>query len=298
MSAVMPNLFIVGAPKAATTSLYEYLNGQPDVFMSPLKEPNFFSESRTDSPERDEFSHAVRESSSYERLFLDAVGFPYVGEASTSYLRNEAAPERIKRASPEAKIVVSLRDPVERAYSDYRYCVREGLERRSFAEAVSDELSSSDNQPSSANYLQYGDYVPGLRRYERHFGRDSMLVVFFEDLLSDPDSVLQDLLAFLGLDSRRARNFPHANPHGQPRGVLAKQLMQSTRLRLALRRIVPDSLLRLAHDRLLVKPAPKPELDPTLRAKLISIYQPQVEEIASFVGRRPPWKNFQPASPS
>ena len=119
-----------------------------------------------------------------------------------------------------------------------------------------------------------------------------MFVLFFEELLSNPDSVLKNLLAFLGLDGRRSRNLPHANPHGQPRGILAKHLLQSIRLRLALRRIIPDPLLHFTHDRLLVKPAPKPRLDPDLRAKLISIYQPQVEEIASFVGRRPPWKNF------
>jgi len=290
--ALMPNLFLVGAAKAGTTSLDEYLRSQPEVFMSPLKEPHFFSELRIDSPAKYEFAHVVRERSSYERLFSDSAGFSYVGEASTSYLTNEAAPERIKRASPEAKIVVSLRDPVERAYSHFLYDVGEAAERRSFEEAVRAELSCPASQPWPANYLEYSDYVPGLRRYEHHFGRDSMHVIFFEELLSNPDSVLRNLLAFLGLDTRRARNLPHANPHGQPRGVLAKHLLQSIQLRLALRSIVPDPLLRLAHDRLLVKPASKPELDPTLRAKLISIYRPQVEEIASFVGRRPPWKNF------
>jgi sulfotransferase family protein len=285
MSAVMPNLFIVGAPRAATTSLYDYLSSQPDVFMSPLKEPNFFSDQRMER-------HA------YARLFSDADGFAHVGEASTTYLANEAAPERIKRVSPQARIVVSLRDPVERAYSDFLYSVREGLEQRSisFAEAVRAELSCPDTQPG--NYLEYSDYLPGLRRYEEHFGRDSMLVVFFEELLNDPDSVLQELLAFLGLDSRRSMNFPHANPHGQPRGILAKHLLLSIRMRVVLGRIVPDPMRRFAHDRLLVKPTPKPELDPDLRAKLISIYRPQVEEIARFVGRRPPWNNFEPASPS
>lgn len=184
---------------------------------------------------------------------------------------------------------------MERAYSDFLYSVREGLEQRSlsFAEAVRAELSCPEAQPG--NYLEYSDYVPGLRRYEHHFGRDSVLVVFFEELLNDADSVLRELLTFLGLDSRRSTTFPHSNPHGQPRGVLAKQLLLSTQVRLAVGRIVPDPMRRVVHDRLLVKPTPKPELDPDLRAKLISIFRPQVEEIACFVGRRPPWKNFEPA---
>jgi hypothetical protein len=285
MSGPMPNLFVVGAARAATTSLYEYLSSQPDVFMSPLKEPNFFSERRM-------------ERAAYERLFSGGDGFPYVGEASTTYLTSEAAPEKIKRASPEAKIVVVLRDPVERAYSDFLYSTREGLDERSlsFAEAVRAELRFPGAQPG--NYLEFSDYVPGLRRYEHHFGRDAMLVLFFEDLRDDPDPVLRELLAFLGLDGQRSTNFPHVNRHGRPRGVLAKHLLHSTRLRLALGRMVPDSLRRFSHDRLLVKPTPKPELDPDLRAKLISIYRPQVEEIATFVGRWPPWKNFEPARPS
>jgi hypothetical protein len=295
MSAVKPNFFIVGAARCATTSLYEYLSSRPDVFMSPVKEPNFFSKPRIGHP--DEFAHGVRERSAYERLFSGADGFAYVGEASTSYLTNEAAPERIKRASPQAKIIASLRDPVERAYSDFLYAVREGIEQRSFEEAVRAELGAPGTQ--AWQYLHDSDYAPALRRYEHHFGRDSMHVVFFEELVNDPESVLQNLLAFLGVDDRGSKNvLPHAERHGRPRGLPAKLLLQSIPLRLMLRRIVPDPLLRFTHDRLLVKPAPKPELDPTLRAELTSIYRPQVEEVASFVGRRPPWKNFEQVPPS
>jgi hypothetical protein len=298
MPAVTPNLFLVGAARAGTTSLYEYLSSRPDVFMSPLKEPHFFAELRISDPDIYEFEHVVQERSTYERLFSGAEGFAYVGEASTSYLTNEAAAERIKRASPQAKIIVSLRDPVERAYSHFLIDVGAGLEQRSFEAAVRAELSAPDSQPWPRQYLQGSEYPSALRRYEHHFGRDSVHVVFFEELLNDPESVLQDLLAFLGLDDRDSKAvLPHANPHSRPRGLVAKLLLQSIPLRLVMRRIVPDPLLRFTHDRLLVKPAPKPELDPTLRAELISLYQPQVEEVASFVGRRPPWKNYEAAAP-
>ena len=105
-----PNLFVVGAPRAGTTSLYHYLRQHPEIYMSPLKEPHFFSHS---NPQSDT---VVKHQDAYLRLFDAARGEKLRGEASPAYLADPDAPARIKDASPEAKIVAVLREPVSRAF--------------------------------------------------------------------------------------------------------------------------------------------------------------------------------------
>src|SRR5437763_505157 len=101
-----PNLFVVGAPKAGTTSLWLYLDRHPDIWMAPVKEPQFFSGLWYDQD-------------SYLRLFAPGARFKLRGEASPSYLAKAGVAEASKRVSPDARIVIMLRDPVERAYSKY-----------------------------------------------------------------------------------------------------------------------------------------------------------------------------------
>src|SRR5918999_4531871 len=108
-----PNLFVVGAARAATTSLWRYLDEHHDIWMALVKEPNFFSGVPA------VLAPTVHDEASYLRLFAPGAACKLRGEASTSYLWHEGVPAAIKRASPEARIVISLRDPVERAYSAY-----------------------------------------------------------------------------------------------------------------------------------------------------------------------------------
>src|SRR5262245_16436607 len=113
-----PNFFIVGAAKAGTTSLHAYLSAHPQVFMPALKEPHYFADFEL-SPEFDNFMPVIRDQPAYQDLFRGSQGSTAVGEASPSYLCDPAAAARIKAAIPDAKIVISLRNPVDRAYSHY-----------------------------------------------------------------------------------------------------------------------------------------------------------------------------------
>jgi hypothetical protein len=119
-----PNLFIVGAAKAGTTSLYHYLAQHPDIYMAPVKEPHFFSRIHP-APELEAFFPHVSDEADYLSLFANAHAETVRGEASTSYLSHPDVADAIWQKRPEAKIVIMLRDPVERAYSNYWYDVRE-----------------------------------------------------------------------------------------------------------------------------------------------------------------------------
>src|SRR5919108_5774969 len=107
-----PNLFIVGAAKAGTTSLYHYLAQHPDVYMAPMKEPHFFSQIRPD-PKLEAFFPHVDNEAKYLALFAAAGDEKVRGEASTSYLWHPDVADAIRSKRPDAKIVAMLRDPLE-----------------------------------------------------------------------------------------------------------------------------------------------------------------------------------------
>ena len=109
-----PNFFIVGAPKAGTTSLHEYLSNIPGIFMSAEKEPNYFS--MTVISKDDQSANPIRDKKKYLELFKNAKDEKIIGESSPNYLSDPEAPNLIHQVSPDAKILISLRDPVEQAF--------------------------------------------------------------------------------------------------------------------------------------------------------------------------------------
>ena len=180
-----PNLFLVGAAKAGTTSLYAELARHPEIYMSPMKEPHFFSRIEPAAQLGGFFPH-VSDEDEYLALFEGAGDEPVVGEASTSYLWDPPRPPSGSReAVPEAKILIVLRDPVERAYSHYRNDVREGMERRSFLEALAaEQRDGPGGWGVSSLYMDCGRYAEQLTRYVDRFG-DRVKVLFFEDFVTD-----------------------------------------------------------------------------------------------------------------
>jgi len=132
-----PNLFIVGAPKAGTSSLYVYLAHIPGIFMSQVKEPNYFS--RKTIPDHSRVK-PIRDKSKYLGLFKKVKDEKIIGEASPSYLSDPEAPKLIHDIIPDAKIITSLRDPVERTLSFYLMHARSGLVKGSFHEELQKSL--------------------------------------------------------------------------------------------------------------------------------------------------------------
>src|SRR2546430_3395564 len=159
-----PNFFLVGAAKSGTTSLYAALGAHPQIFLSRLREPHFFSTFEV-ARQTARLHGIVRDEGRYLELFRDAASEPVVGEGSTSYLWDAAAPERIAHSAPGAKIVAILRDPVVRAYSHYLNDVREGIESRAFVDAVAAELEHPDSARWPSAYVGFGRYGEQLLRY-------------------------------------------------------------------------------------------------------------------------------------
>lgn len=291
----LPNFFIVGAGKSGTTSLYHYLDGHPDVFMSPLKEPNFFAleGEKVDfkSPGADGGINArsVTDFAAYEELFDGARGERAVGEASPMYLRSEKAPAGIKLLVPEAKIIAILRDPAERTYSAYLNQVRDGREPLSFADALAaEEARGRANWAPGWQYSLDGYYHEQLSRYYDLFERDRIKVYLYEDLRRDPLGLVRDVLRFLDVDETHVPDTSlRHNVSGIPRSRLlhdflkrpnpAKSLLKpflskKTRRRLSMR----------AQNRNLSRP---PALQPEMRRALVDGYREDITKLQGLIGR-------------
>lgn len=275
-----PNLFLVGVVRGGTTSLWAYLDQHPEIFMAPVKEPHFFTQaSPALAPVYDE--HA------YLNLFAGAQE-AVRGEASASYFADSATPAQIKRVSPKAKILVSLRDPVERAYSHYWQQVTFGEETRSFPEAVEEDLAGIRREGLDG-YVRRGFYSEQLQLYLDTFG-EYVHVVFFEEMTRDPVSVMRDVFAFLAVEPAVADELvvERRNTFRRPRGRLAKAILDSRRVRVAARHVVPLRF-RSRLEEALLAPGETPAIEPEVRRRLESVYGSDSAALERLLGRGLPW---------
>lgn len=286
-AAIAPNLFVVGAAKAGTTSLHAYLGQHPDIHMSAHKEPHFFADVRN-APN----ILAVRDRERYLALFVEGRDRRYRGEASPSYLWDPKAAERIRSASPEARIVIALRDPVERAHSHYLMDLREGLHRRSFQKALARDLEERETGWGISHlYHALGRYADQVERYLQVFARSRVHVLFFEHMRDDPGAALERLYAFLELPPHRPRTAPR-NQFAIPRNGLASRLMGAHPLRTSLRAMLPPPVRAFVRSRLLDTRADKPEIPSDVEARLVEHYAADVERLESLLGRPVPWPRW------
>lgn len=271
-----PNLFVVGAAKAATTSLWLYLQAHPDVFMARIKEPHFFSRGGVDG------IPVAKTEDAYLALFRHAGRAAYRGEASVSYLWDAEAAPAIRGWAPDARILISLRDPVERAYSHYWTHVRLGTERRTFREAVDAELAGHRDVASvPPPYVSRGYYAEQIRPYRELF--DDVLVLFFEELVADVRGSMRTVFGFLGLDPSPAdRIKPAAHfPFAIPRNAVARRL-------LGRRAVKGLATFRGPRQRALMLHR-KPELDGGTRNLLREVYAGHDERLRALLARSLPW---------
>ena len=218
---VVPNFFIVGAPRCGTTSLFSAMAQHPDIFCCPVKEPNHFATDRNAKPSI--IASAVRRGAlltagspgmdvlprvattpdydTYLRLFDGWAGQHAVGEASTSYLFSETAAEEIARRRPDARIIVVLRHPVDRARSEYLMHAQLGREMGS-TDPHGALVGGFDDQDaiSLSSIVAASLYAPQVARYLRVFGREQVLFLRFEDLAGNPAGTLRRVFQHLGVD--------------------------------------------------------------------------------------------------
>ena len=220
-----PNFIIIGAMKAATTSIYTYLKQHPDIFMTKVKEPMFFNNfnQNTDFKVLGNKSKKVNSLLDYFSMFSSVKNESAIGEASPAYIYNENAPHLIKEHLPDVKIIAILRQPTDRAYSNFLHTKRADRENvNSFEQAIKIEKERiSDNWSPLYHYIQKGFYSVQLKRYYNLFPKENIKVYLFEDVVKNPKETLKDIFKFLNVDENIEIDVSKkSNVSGTPKGIL------------------------------------------------------------------------------
>jgi Sulfotransferase family len=225
LSSAQPNFFIAGAPKTGTTSLYHYLDQHPEIYMSPVKEANYFApevrlenfaEEHRAEMEQDmaalrdyldspmpvkRFGAAGLTWEDYLKLFRNADGRKAIGEGSVTYLWSERAARNIFQRIPYAKFIFILRDPADRAFSQYQQAERKGIASASFIETCKQSMKNRDGKFRAFQpFLELGLYADALKRYMDLFPRESLHVAWYEDYQRDAAGMIASILRFLDVD--------------------------------------------------------------------------------------------------
>ncbi len=202
----LPNFFIIGAAKSGTSSLYMYLKQHPEIYMSPIKEPHYFSfdnvSKHTKGP-GDPIHKAITNFDKYQSLFDNVTTEKAIGEASTSYLYRPEAPIRIYEILPEAKFIAILRNPVDRAFSAYMHVVRDKRENtKNFSEALKLESKRiRDGWEPIWHFTAVGYYFQQLSRYFNLFNKNQIKIILYDDLIQHQKNVISNIFQFLEVDN-------------------------------------------------------------------------------------------------
>lgn len=195
----LPTFIIGGMPRSGTTYLCQVLDRHPDVYMAKpyVPEPKVFI-----GPEKDAAEYRAH----YAALFAEARGRSALGEKTSTYLESDTAPERIRRVVPDVRFIFLVREPAERAYSNYLWSTKNGLETLSFEEALRLEGSRPSPLPPEKSharpfdYVWRGNYDRFAQRYYDVFGRDAVAFFVYEELTASPQRVLEQIQRYIGVD--------------------------------------------------------------------------------------------------
>jgi hypothetical protein len=217
-AVALPDFLIAGVPKAGTTALYAALARHPELFFPRVKEPKFFLTDgrppRSGGPgDAQTYQQHVWRQAEYEALFDPAPPYARKGEATPFYLYETSSHERIRRVVPDVRIVIVLRDPVDRAYSNWSHLWAAGLEaERDFVTACG--LEGARREAGWAHFWHYvgqGRYGEQLSALYEHFPREQVLLLRYRDLRDEPYPTLDRVCAFLGVQTGLLDRLPAQN---------------------------------------------------------------------------------------
>lgn len=300
----LPTFFLAGAPKAGTTSLYHYLGGHPQIFVSPVKEPTFFAATEllawksaamqervgdnaealreyVEGPMDQELPRGLAlEWETYVQLFRNVRDEVAIGEGSAAYFWAPSAPAAIHARIPGARFIVVLRDPAERFFSHCLAAMWTGPHR-----TVRDRFRSAlDGEGEWGPTLDAGRYATNLERFFGLFPREQIRVYRYEALRSDPRALLRDAFSFLGVhpdhevDLTSRRNEPvlprYRRLHAIRRAVLGDASVTA---------MLPESARR-ALQRRYRQPRAELRLEPEERRMLIDYFRDEITRTADLLG--------------
>lgn len=293
----LPNFLIIGAAKSGTTSLYHYLNEHPQIYMSNIQEPKFFSfinQDRLDLQgigDKAANTHIVRHLEDYYPLFFGHSTEIAIGESSPCYLYYEHTAQNIHQILPDAKIIIILRNPAERAYSNFLHLVSSGRERLyDFGQALDAENDRIQNGWEYFwHYKNQGFYYQKLQPYLTRFDRNNIKIVLYEDYEIQNNVVLAEIFAFLGVDQTFVSNLDNRYnvTHFPVSKLLNQFLSQSFPMKSIVKKLIPTPLRHFALNQIhsLNSTQKKPPFKTDLRKKLIDEYSEDILNLQDLLQR-------------
>ncbi|MEO8391823.1 MAG: sulfotransferase domain-containing protein [Chloroflexota bacterium] len=286
---MLPNFLLLGAMKAGTTALHHSLSQHPQIYMSTIKEPHFFSyEGKVTH-----VSTIVTSIDAYQKLFEGVTTEIAYGESSPAYLADDEAPARIKHYIPHVKMIAILRDPVDRAYSNFWH------ERQQGREQETDFLSAFEKNHQQrlqsgqlwGSYRVRGLYYQQLTRYYQTFDKQQLRVYLYEDWNTQPAGVLRAVFTFLGVDPGFEPQNERYTRSGKPKIQALYKLLKHppAPLRRMVRLLVPErlkakrqSLYHSLVNQMIEKPPPITQHE---REVVLAVYHDEILALQDLIQR-------------
>jgi hypothetical protein len=285
------NAVLIGAQKAGTTSIYDWLSQHPDILAPEWAKDNYAIFTNPDL--------SVRVEEAYRRILSERTTQTLVLTSNVNYLFHADAAERIRGFDPRSKVICIIRNPVDRAFSAYQYARERDLERRTFDDAINDELSLGEGcyptlwEKAQKSYIRHGMYHQQMIPYFERFPACQIFVGLYEDLRSDKERLMNELLSFLEVDTAVAMDLmPRNVTRGGSRSTLLNKLLYSSSWRQnallgRLKKAVPYKVRYRLKKALIVfnaKQAGKREgMRPETRARLLSVFEEDILKLQDLI---------------
>ena len=279
-----PTFFIVGAPRSGTTSLYNYLKTIPEIFMSPVKEPGYFIPN--------DFRGFTEKK--YLDLFKNVKNEIVIGEASAGYLASHEASLKIKKQIPDAKIIITLRDPVERTFSDYLNNLRTGNVKRTFEQDFGNFLRNNKEQSHLKKSIPVSMFFEQVKNYLNIFGKENVKILIFEETIKDTKTAIEDILEFLGVKTQIPENFEKQyNAYSEPLGSFGTNIAKNKTISTIVKKIFPNKNRENILHTILNKKGKKPKMSEEIKIKLQNLFLEDVKKLEKLLERPLPWPTIK-----
>ena len=294
----LPDFFIVGAAKAGTTSLYQYLKQHPEIYLPPIKEVNFFCSDIQPKNFRPDYARSVQVDldayinggmkeelfhgfiqnwEQYKKIFAPASGKKAIGELSNTYLYSETAAKNIYDKFPDAKIIMVLRNPIDRAYSHYQMDFRNGLVTEDFITAFNNDRHKIPKGWGISNlYYELGLYFTQVKRFTELFPPQQMKIFLYDEMVADEKLFYKNICEFLKVDSNYSFNLNKKyNQGGMPSNALTRWLGRHKKIKKFISRYFFKDVIKAGLSKITLKKN-KENLTVTEKEFLIQLYETDV----------------------
>lgn len=298
MTAPQPNFLVVGAAKCGTTSLHYWLGQHPEVFVSKQKGLHHFAadwlaQNASGPGDKRHLKDMAVTWEQYLWHFREATAHQMIGDFSPSYFSWWPSRDAIRARLGRPRIILSLRDPVQKAFSQYTHLIRDGRESLSFWEALQAEPERKARGYGALwLYRESACYAEATERFLEYFGPESMRIHVFEEIIRDPQAALREIFRYIGVDPEfRIASSEPRHKSGAPRSRLLAATVNDPTLRKIARRLLPAALVAKIGTRATeLNTGAKPMLDERSRQFLLEHTAQDRARLKAILGRNLPWK--------